>query len=74
MEDIDHSHYDSALTKARTMLEEVFIYAIEAKKEKPVCSGEIAKLYKQVRDLYNMHSDKKLMSGLRSCYPGLEPL
>ena len=71
MEDIDHSHYDSALTKARTMLEEVFIYAIEAKKEKPVHSGEIAKLYKQVRELYNMHSDnetdqriKKLLSGL----------
>lgn len=71
--DIENGNYDSAITKARTLLEEVFCYVIENKKEVPDGSGNIQKLYKQVRDLYNMHTDKNmdkriniLLSGLSS--------
>lgn len=71
--DIDNGDNDSAITKARTILEETFCYVIEKKQETPDQSGDINKMYKQVRDLYNMHTDKnmdarinKLLSGLNS--------
>lgn len=54
-------------------LEETFCYVIELKNEAPSHSGDIAKLYKQVRTLYNMHTDANtdrrintLISGLNS--------
>lgn len=54
-------------------LEETFCYLIELKNETPSDSGDIAKLYKQVRTLYNMHTDANtdrrintLLSGLNS--------
>ena len=49
--DIENGEYDSALTKSRTLLEEVFCHAIEAKKITPVTSGDIGSLYKQVKEL-----------------------
>ena len=58
--DIENGEYDSALTKSRTLLEEVFCHAIEAKKITPVTSGDIGSLYKQVKDLYNTQPDKGL--------------
>lgn len=73
MEDIEQNNFDSAITKSRTLLEETFCYVIEKKNEKPSDSGDIVKLYKQVRTLYNMHTDantnkriKTLLSGLNS--------
>ncbi len=69
--DIENGNYDSAITKARTLLEEVFCFVIEERGEVPKGKGEINKLYNQVRDLYNMHHDKEtdrrvdtLLSGL----------
>lgn len=69
--DIESGSYDSAITKARTLLEEVFCYVIEERGEVPNGKGEINKLYNQVRQLYNMHHDKEtdrridtLLSGL----------
>ena len=59
MEDVKQNHFDSAITKSRTLLEEVFCHAIERKGQVPVTSGKIHQLYKQVKDLYNMHSDKE---------------
>ena len=71
MEDVQQNHFDSAITKSRTLLEEVFCLVIERKSQTPITSGNIGQLYKQVRGLYNMHSDdatdqriKKLLSGL----------
>ena len=71
--EIDNCNFDSAITKARTLLEEVFIYVIEQKDEEPSACGSILELYKQVKSLYNMHNDKdlekcinKLLSGLNS--------
>lgn len=71
--DIDQKDYDSAITKSRTLLEETFCYVIEKKNESPSDSGDINKLFKQVKTLYNMHTDSgadrrinTLLSGLNS--------
>ena len=71
--DIDQSHYDSAITKSRTLLEETFCYVVEKKNESPSDCGDINKLFKQVKTLYNMHTDSgadrrinTLLSGLNS--------
>ena len=45
MGDIDEKNYDSAITKSRTLLEEVFCYVIELKNVEPSDSGDIHKLY-----------------------------
>ena len=73
MRDIEQNDFDSAITKSRTLLEETFCYVIEKKNEIPSDSGDIGKLYKQVRTLYNMHTDANtdrrintLLSGLSS--------
>lgn len=73
LEDLEQNNFDSAITKSRTLLEETFCYVIEKKNEKPSDRGDIVKLYKQVRTLYNMHTDentdkriKILLSGLNS--------
>lgn len=78
MKDIDEDNYDSAITKARTILEESFCYVIEQKNQLPSDSGDISKLYKQVKDLYNMHANQqmdirinKLLSGLEKIVSGL---
>lgn len=78
MKDIDEENLDSAITKARTILEETFCYVIEQKDEIPDSSGDIRRLYKQVKDCYNMHSDKemdirinKVLSGLESIVSGI---
>lgn len=73
MRDIEQNDFDSAITKSRTLIEETFCYVIEKKNEIPSDSGDIGKLYKQVRTLYNMHTDANtdrrintLLSGLSS--------
>lgn len=73
LRDIEQNDFDSAITKSRTLLEETFCYVIEKKNETPSDSGDIGKLYKQVKTLYNMHTDadtdkriNTLLSGLNS--------
>lgn len=73
MQDVEQQNFDSAITKSRTLLEETFCYVIEKKGETPSDSGDMMKLYKQVRELYNMHTDgntdrriNTLLSGLNS--------
>lgn len=73
MNDVEQGNFDSAITKSRTLLEETFCYVIEKKRETPSDSGDIGKLFKQVRNLYNMHTDPNtdkrintLLSGLNS--------
>lgn len=73
-QDIDNGNFDSALTKSRTLLEEVFCHAIESKKEKPSEKGDIAKLYAQVKDLYNMHGDKDINTRINKLLSGLEKI
>ena len=59
-EEIENKNFDSAITKSRTLLEEVFCYVIEKKNLTPSTSGDINKLYKQVKELYNMHADSEM--------------
>ena len=54
-------------------MEEVFCYVLERKNIEPIAAGKIGELYKQVREVYNMHIDdntdkrvKKLLSGLNT--------
>lgn len=74
MNDIEEKHYDSAITKSRTLLEEVFCYVIEKKDEVPSTSGDIAVLYKQVKNLYNMHGDKDIDKRINKLLSGLEKI
>lgn len=72
MKDIDEGNLDSAITKSRSILEETFCYAIEIKGEEPSDSGDIGKLYKQVKDLYNMHANKDMDKRVNKLLSGLE--
>lgn len=74
MHDIYESNYDSAITKSRTLLEEVFCYVIERQDEAPSDSGDIGKLYNQVKQLYNMHQDKETDKRINMLLSGLEKI
>lgn len=74
MEDVEQKNYDSAITKSRTLLEEVFCYVIEKKNEIPSTSGNINDLYKHVKDLYNMHGDAKTDQRINTLLSGLEKI
>jgi hypothetical protein len=74
MHDVENGNYDSAVTKSRTLLEEVFCYVIEKKSEVPSNSGDIGTLYKQVKDLYHMHGDKNLDKRINTLLSGLEKI
>ena len=74
MEDVESEHYDSAITKSKTLIEEVFCYVIEKKNEMPSESGNIGKLYKQVKDLYSMHADKNIDVRINTLLSGLEKI
>jgi hypothetical protein len=74
MEDVESKNFDSAITKSRTLLEEVFCYAIEKKGEAPSTSGNIADLYKQVKNHYNMHADANTDRRINTLLSGLEKI
>ncbi len=73
-QDVMDGNYDSAITKSRTLLEEVFCYVIEKKGEKPSESGDIGKLYNQVKQLYDMHQDKDMDKRINGMLSGLEKI
>lgn len=68
---IDEGDFDSAVTKARTLLEEVFFRMIEKKGGKASRKGDIGILYKQVRELYSMQTDKELDKRINMLLSGL---
>jgi len=72
--DVESMEYDSAITKCRTLLEEAFCYVIENKGEEPSDKGNIKKLYKQVKDLYNMHTDSGIDKRINELLSGLEKI
>ena len=74
LRDIDNTNFDSALTKSRTLLEEVFCFAIEAQNQIPTESGDIVKLYKQVKELYNMHQDSDTDKRINELLSGLDKI
>ncbi|PKL14635.1 MAG: abortive phage infection protein [Spirochaetae bacterium HGW-Spirochaetae-8] len=74
LKDIEESNCDSAITKSRTLLEEVFCYVIEKKNETPSSSGDIGKLYNQVKTLYKMHQDGDTDKRINMLLSGLEKI
>ena len=74
MEDVDKKNYDSAITKSRTLLEEVFCYVIEKDNKTPTTSGNMGDLYKQVKDSYNMHGDANTDKRINTLLSGLEKI
>lgn len=74
MIDVADGNFDSAITKSRTLLEEVFFYVIEARNEIPTTGGNIGSLYKQVKGLYNMHTDRNLDIRINTLLSGLEKI
>lgn len=71
---MDDNNFDSAITKARTLLEETFCYVIEKKGVTPSDSGDMAKLFKQVKDLYYMHTDSNTDRRINTLYSGLNSI
>lgn len=74
LQDIADGNFDSAVTKSRTLLEEVFIYVIEKKGEEPSTKGDIGKLYGQVKQLYSMHQVKDADIRINTLLSGLEKI
>lgn len=72
--DIENNSFDSALTKSRTLIEETFCYVIELHDEIPNESGNIKKLYGQVKNLYNMHTDTTIDKRINMLLSGLEKI
>ena len=72
--DIEEGAFDSAVTKCRTLLEEVFCYAVEQTGEQPSDNGDIQKLYNQVKDAYNIHSNKDLDKRINNLLSGLNKI
>lgn len=73
-DDIEERNFDSAFTKSRTLLEEVFFYAVEKCNQKPDDSGNISKLYNQVKSLYKMHQSPEIDNRVNSLLSGLEKI
>lgn len=76
--DVDNGNFDSALTKSRTLLEEIFCYVIEQADAQPEGKGNIGKLFEQVRNLYKLHAGadvdermNEMVSGLNKIVSGL---
>ena len=74
MKDVSEGNYDSAITKCRTLLEEVFFYVIEKKNETPSTKGDIGKLYGQVKSLYHMHQQKDQDTRINGLLSGFEKI
>ena len=71
LQEVESGHFDSALTKSRTLLEEIFLHVIEKKKKVPKNNGDIGELYKCVRNLYNMNIDKENDKRIKELLSGL---
>lgn len=72
--DIEQNNYDSAITHARTLLEETFCYVLEKKGIEPTASGNMAELYKQVKIEYNLHNDANIDRCMNTLYSGLNSI
>lgn len=52
---LEKGEYDSVITQCRSLLESVFIKGLEMKGQNVKNSGNIHKLYKQIKDSYNLN-------------------
>lgn len=72
--DIQNSDFDGAISKSRTLLEEVFCLMIERGGESPSNKGDITKLYNQVKQLYGMHENKEFDSRINDLLSGINKI
>lgn len=71
---IENGEYDSALTNARTLLEEVFCYVLEKKGIVKYEKGDIYDLYNQVKIEYKMRQSKEYDNRINGLLSGLEKI
>lgn len=75
--DIQNGNFDSALTKARTVLEEVLILMLEKKNLKDSISkakGDLNELFKEVRDNYNIKTGHNIDKNINDLVNGLNKI
>ena len=72
--DVENGNLDSALTKARTLLEETFCHVLEKVGEEPDASGDIGKLYNQVKMAFGMKQAPTLDKRVNGLLSGLEKI
>ena len=73
-EDVEEGRLDSALTKARTLLEETFCYALELRGEHKDRKEDIYSLYKRVKVLYKMCPNHSYDNRVNDLLNGLEKI
>ncbi len=73
-QDIEKGNYDSAITHARTLLEETFCYVLEKNGVEPTTSGNMAEMYRQVKTAYNLHNDANIDRCINTLYSGLNSI
>lgn len=73
-DDVENGALDSALTKARTLLEETFCHVLEKAGGQPDTSGEVGKLYHQVKTLFGMKQAPTLDKRVNGLLSGLEKI
>lgn len=74
MKDVENGDYDSSITKSRTLLEEVFCYAIETHGDTPVDNGKIRDLYNQVKTIYSLRQTSQQDKRINELLSGLEKI
>ena len=70
-DDIDKKNFDSALTKARTILEETFVFILDKFNIEHKKAHDMGDLFKKVKTTLNMNIDKDLDKRIKSLISGL---
>ena len=72
--DIEQGQYDSALTKAKTLLEETFCEVLQRNGKTKKKTDDIYTLYSEVKSLYGMHPHKEYDKRINETLNGVEKI
>lgn len=70
--DLNNGNYDSVITKARTLIEEIFIYILDEQGVTVESKGDVLKLFNQIKNVFNMQQSKDFDGRINSLLSGLE--
>lgn len=73
-DDLSQGNFDSAITKARTTVEEIFHYIIESNNTKASDSGKLNDLNKQVKQILNMGNNPNLDTRINGLLSALQSI
>lgn len=73
-EEVEKGEFDSALTKSRTLIEEVFCYVLEQRGERKNKGDDINTLYNRVKTMYSMRQRPDLDRRINELLSGLEKI